>query len=64
MLGGCQANRCEAFITEGAAIRDILGHVGEATSRLRLLPSHGPPLWEGSGAETGDVDPQFQPTPD
>ena len=56
--------RIIAFITEGAAIREILGHLGEATSPPRLLPARGPPLWEGSGVQTGDIDPQFQPAPD
>lgn len=56
--------RIIAFITEGAAIREILGHLGEATSTPRLLPERGPPLWEGSGVETGDFVPQFQPAPD
>ena len=58
--------RIIAFITEGAAIREILGHLGEATSPPRLMPARAPPLWETSvaGAEPGDLDPQFQPAPD
>jgi putative transposase len=53
-----------AFIPEGAAIREILDHLGEPTSPSRLLAARGAPLWEMPGAEPGDIDPQFQPTPD
>lgn len=54
-----------AFMTEGAGIREILGHLGEAVSPPRLLPAREPPLWEmsGTGAEPGDLDPQFQAAP-
>lgn len=53
-----------AFVSEGAAIREILGYLGEPTSPSHLLPARGPPLWEGAGVEPGDIDPQSQPAPD
>ena len=56
--------RIIAFITDGAAIHEILDHLGEATSPPRILPARGPPLWEMPGAEPGQFDPQFQPAPD
>lgn len=56
--------RIIAFITEGAAIREILGHMGESTSPPHLLPARGPPLWAMPGVKTGGFDPQFQPAPD
>ena len=56
--------RIIAFITDGASIREILDHLGEATSPPRILPARGPPLWEMPGAEPGQFDPQFQPAPD
>jgi hypothetical protein len=27
-------------------VRDILAHLGEATSPARLMPARDPPLWE------------------
>lgn len=59
--------RIIAFITDGAAIRDILVHLGEPTAPPRILPARGPPLWEMPGAAPGpfgQIDPQFQPAPD
>jgi hypothetical protein len=53
-----------AFVTGGATIREILGHLGEPTSPPRLLPARGPPLWEMPGTEPSSIDPQFQPAPD
>jgi len=44
--------RTIAFITKGAAIREILGHLGEPTWPSCLLPEPGPPLCEMPGAET------------
>lgn len=38
--------RIIAFITEVVAVRDILAHLGEATSPPRMAPARGPPLWE------------------
>lgn len=56
--------RIIAFITEGASIREILGHLGEPTSPPRLMPVRGPPPWERSDVKAGDIDPRFQPAPD
>jgi hypothetical protein len=44
--------RIVAAITEGAVIREILGHLGEPTWPPHLLPAPGPPLCEMPGAET------------
>jgi hypothetical protein len=56
--------RIIAFITEGTAIREILGHLGEPTSPPRLMPARAPPLWEMPGVETGEFDPQAHPATD
>jgi hypothetical protein len=56
--------RIIAFITEGAVIREILGHLGEPTSPPRLIPARGPPLWEMQDSGTDAIDPQAQPAPD
>jgi len=55
--------RIIAFITEGPAIREIPGHLGEPTSPPRLRPARGPPLWEMPGSEPDEFDPQAQPEP-
>ncbi len=56
--------RIIAFITEGAVIREILGHLGEPTSPPRLMPARGPPLWEMQDSGSDAIDPQAQPAPD
>lgn len=56
--------RIVAFITEGVAVRDILAHLGEATSPPRLMPARGPPLWEMSAAGRDGYDLRPQPAPD
>ena len=56
--------RIIAFITEGTAIREILGHLGEPTSPPRLMPARGPPLWEMQGSGSDAIDPHAQPAPD
>ena len=53
-----------AFITEGAVIREILGHLGEPTSPPRVMPARGPPLWEMPGSDPDEGDPQAQSEPD
>jgi hypothetical protein len=53
-----------AFITEGMAMREILGHLGEPTIPPRLRPAFGSPLWEMSGSAPDTIDPQAQPAPD
>ena len=40
-----------AFITDAAARRDILAHLGESIPPPRIAPARGPPLWEAAGAE-------------
>jgi hypothetical protein len=56
--------RIIAFITEAVAVRDILTHLGEATSPPRMAPARGPPLWEMQDAGRDDLDLQAQPAPD
>jgi len=51
-----------AFIDEGEAIREILGHLGEPVDPPRLAPARGPPLWEAAGE--GGADLLAQPIPD
>ena len=56
--------RIIAFITEAAVIRQILDHLGEPTQPPRVLPVHGPPLWQMAGVEPNESDPQAQTAPD
>ena len=56
--------RIIAFITEAPAVRQILAHLGEATSPPPLAPARGPPLWEMPDAGKDRFDPQAQPAPD
>jgi hypothetical protein len=52
------------FITEAVTVRDILAHLGEATSPTRMAPARGPPLWEMADAGRDEFDRQAQPAPD
>jgi hypothetical protein len=45
-------------------VREILIHLGEATSPPRIAPARGPPLWEMADAGQGEFYPQAQPAPD
>ncbi|TVO57268.1 hypothetical protein [Denitromonas halophila] len=45
-----------AFITEGAVIRGILGHLGEPTSPPCLIQARGPPLWEMQDSGSDAID--------
>ena len=42
----------------------ILAHLGEATSRPRLMPARGPPLWEMLDAGWDEYHLRAQPAPD
>jgi hypothetical protein len=58
-----------ARMADASAVRQILAHLGEATSPPPLAPARGPPLWEMPLWEMPDVgqrgfDPQAQPAPD
>jgi len=53
-----------AFITEGAVIREIPGHLGEPISPPRRMPARGPPLREMQDSGSDPIDPQAQPAPD
>lgn len=52
------------FITAASAVRQILAHLGEATSPPRPMPARGPPRWEIQDAGPGEFDLQTQPAPD
>ncbi len=63
----CHAEmRIIAFINEGATVKKILDHIGEASQPPRIAPARGPPLWEA--AEPAGNDPQWdaptQPAPE
>jgi len=45
-------------------VRQILAHLGEATSPQRIAPARGPPLWEMPVAGKGGFDPQARQAPD
>ena len=46
--------RLIAFITEGAQIRKILGHIGVDSRPPHISPARGPPLWDDSDAQMGE----------
>jgi hypothetical protein len=56
--------RIIVLITEAVAVRDILAHLGKATSPPRMAPARSPPLWETSDAGRDEFDLQAQPAPD
>jgi len=58
------AMRIIAFLTDPAALRAILAHLGEPTAPPRIAPARGPPLWDRPDAGTGDGDPHAQPAPE
>ena len=43
--------RIITFITDPAAVRDILAHLGEPTAPPRIAPARGPPRWASADAE-------------
>ena len=52
-----------AFITEPAAVRQTLEHLGEPTRPPRFAPARGPPLWEAvTAAPPADHDPRWDPS--
>jgi len=40
-----------AHLTDPAAVRDILAHLGEPTAPPRIAPARGPPRWASADAE-------------
>jgi len=50
--------RIIAFLTDPAAVRAILAHLGEPTAPPRIAPARGPPLWELPIAGAGGGDPR------
>ena len=63
--------RLIAFITEGAQIKRILEHIGEACEPPHIAPARGPPLWDDCDSqmeEGAQIEPDWdlaaQPAPD
>jgi hypothetical protein len=56
--------RIIAFVSEAVVVRDILAHLGEATSPPRLMPARGPPLREMPDAGQNEYDRQAHLAPD
>ena len=56
--------RIIAFITDAAAVREILSHLGEPTSPPRLMKARAPPLWEMQGANMGEDEAQAHSAPE
>ena len=56
--------RIIAFLTDPAAVRAILAHLGEPTAPPRIAPARGPPLWDLPDARAGGFDPHAQPAPE
>jgi len=56
--------RIIAFITDAAAVREILSHLGEPTSPPRLMKARAPPLWEMQGANMGEDEAQAKSAPE
>lgn len=46
--------RIIAFITHGADIHQILGHIGVDAEPPRITPARGPTLWCECDAQMGD----------
>jgi len=54
--------RIIAFITNGAEVRKILGHIGADSQAPRFATARGLPLWGDSDAPMGDgaeIDPDW-----
>ena len=49
--------RIIAFLTDAGAVCEILTHLGEPTSPLRLMRARAPPVWERQGATLGEDGP-------
>jgi len=56
--------RIITFLTDPAAVRAILAHLGEPTAPPRIAPARGPPRRDLPDARTGDFDPHAQPAPE
>jgi hypothetical protein len=56
--------RIIAFLTDPAAVRAILAHLGEPTAPPRIASARGPPRWDLPDAGTGDFDPHTLPAPE
>jgi len=55
--------RIIAFLTDPAAVRAILAHLGEPTAPPRIAPARGPPLWDLPDAGADHCHPHAQPAP-
>jgi hypothetical protein len=56
--------RIIAVITDAGAVREILSHLGKATSPPRLMKARAPPLRERQDANMGEDEAQAQPVPE
>jgi len=56
--------RIIAFLTDPAAVRAILAHLGEPTAPPPIAPARDPPLWNLPDAGAGGFDPHAQPAPE
>jgi len=56
--------RIIAFLTDPAAVRAILAHLGEPTAPPRIAPARGPPLWDLPEAGADHCHPHAQPAPE
>ena len=56
--------RIIAFLTDPAAVRAILAHLGEPTAPPRIAPARGPPLWDLPDAGADHCHPHAQPAPE
>jgi hypothetical protein len=53
--------RIIAFLTDPAAVRAMLAHLGEPTAPPCIAPARGPPLWDMPDAGAGGFGPYAQP---
>lgn len=53
--------RIIAFLTDPAAVRPILAHLGQPTAPPPIAPARGPPVWDLLDAGPGTFDPQPAP---
>jgi hypothetical protein len=57
--------RIIAFITAGAEVKKIQGHLGVDSRPPRITPARGPPLWDQQDvADTVDADEQADLVPE
>jgi hypothetical protein len=55
--------RLIAFVTDAAAVKTILGHLGQPTSPPEVAPARGPPLWDQAPEPLANWDDAPAPVP-